>query len=87
MFEPGVQGTRYPDAPLGLVYPGDPGVPAHGVPNDVALISPRISAAWQPGFSKNTLVRAAFGMFATPFEMSFYNHAADDSISTLCPPN
>ena len=79
VFEPGVQSTRYPDAPLGLVYPGDSGVPSHGTPNNVALISPRISVAWQPGFSKNTVIRSAFGMFATPFEMSFYNHAADSA--------
>lgn len=79
IFDPGVQSTRYPNAPLGLVYPGDPGVPSKGVPNNLALLSPRISVAWQPGFSKNTSVRAAFGMFAAPFEMSFYNHAADSS--------
>ncbi len=32
------------------------------------------------GFSKNTVIRSAFGMFATPFEMSFYNHAADSAL-------
>src|SRR5205814_5457676 len=41
------------------------------------LISPRISIAWQPKFLGNTSVRSAFGSFAAPFEMSFYNHAAD----------
>ena len=79
MFEPGVQSTRYPNAPLGLVYPGDAGVPSKGTPNDLPIISPRISVAWQPKFLGNTSIRSAFGMFAAPFEMSFYNHAADSA--------
>jgi len=77
VFEPGVQSTRYAKAPTGLVYPGDPGVPSKGTPNDLSVISPRISIAWQPKFLGNTSVRSAFGSFAAPFEMSFYNHAAD----------
>jgi hypothetical protein len=79
VFEPGVQSTRYPNAPLGLVYPGDRGVPSKGTPNDIPIISPRISIAWQPKFLGNTSIRSAFGMFASPFEMSFYNHAADSA--------
>jgi hypothetical protein len=79
VFEPGVQSTRYPNAPLGLGYPGDAGVPSKGTPNDIPIISPRISVAWQPKFLPRTVIRSAFGMFASPFEMSFYNHAADSA--------
>jgi hypothetical protein len=77
MFRPGEQSTRYPNAPQGLVYPGDPGVPSKGTPNDIPVISPRLSIAYQPKALPNTVIRSAFGMFAAPFEMSFYNHAAD----------
>ncbi len=78
LYRPGVQSTRYPNAPVGLAYPGDPGVPAgSGIPNEPRIISPRIALAWQPKALPNTSVRAAFGIFAAPFEMSFYNHAAD----------
>jgi hypothetical protein len=77
VFEPGNQSTRYPNAPVGLVYPGDRGVPSKGTPNDWAVLSPRVSIAYQPKFISNTVIRSAFGMFAAPFEMSFYNHAAD----------
>jgi hypothetical protein len=59
------------------VYPGDPGVPSKGAPNDIAVVSPRISFAWQPSHLPNTVVRSAFGIFAAPFEMSYFNHAAD----------
>lgn len=77
VYLPGAQSTRYPNAPPGLLYAGDPGVPSKGTPNDLAIISPRISIAWQPGFLRNTSVRSAFGIFAVPFEMSYYNHGAD----------
>jgi len=77
VYEQGVQSTRYPDAPEGLVFPGDPGVPKNGAPNDLSVFSPRVSIAYQPKFLPNTVIRSAFGMFAAPFEMSFYNHAAD----------
>jgi len=80
VFEPGVQSKVYPNAPVGLVYPGDPGVPSQGTPNDIPVISPRVSIAWQPKFlGSNTSIRSAYGMFAAPFEMSFYNHAADSA--------
>jgi hypothetical protein len=77
VFEPGAQSTRYPNAPEGLVFPGDRGVPAKGTPNDWAVVSPRVSIAYKPNFLANTVIRSAFGVFAAPFEMSFYNHAAD----------
>src|SRR6185312_4747725 len=79
VYEPGLQSTRYPNAPLGLVYPGDAGVPKNGMPSDIAVFSPRISIAYQPGALPNTVVRSAFGMFAVPFEMSYFNHAADSA--------
>ena len=78
LWRPGLQSTVYPNAPVGLAYPGDPGVPAtSGIQNELGIISPRLSVAWQPKALPNTSVRAAFGIFAAPFEFSFYNHAAD----------
>ncbi len=78
LWRPGVQSTRFPNAPVGLAYPGDPGVPSgSGIPNQLNVISPRISVAWQPRALKNTSIRGAFGIVTLPFEMSFYNHAAD----------
>ncbi|MGH7868509.1 MAG: hypothetical protein ACREP9_13010, partial [Candidatus Dormibacteraceae bacterium] len=40
-------------------------------------MSPRFAIAWQPKGLSNTAIRAAFGVFAAPFEMSFFNHAGD----------
>ena len=76
-FRPGQQSSRYPTAPLGLVYPGDTGVGAGGTQNSLGNFSPRISLAWQPKALPNTSIRAAFGMFVAPPAMSTYNHAGD----------
>src|SRR5271168_4479507 len=43
----GEQSVVYPNAPLGLVYPGDPGVPSTLVPSKKRF-SPRVGLAWSP---------------------------------------
>ena len=73
-FFPGHQSTRFTNAPEGLVYAGDPGVPLGGWNNDWKAFAPRISAAWQPKALPNTSIRAAVGMFILPYDYSFYNH-------------
>jgi hypothetical protein len=78
MYIPGRQSTRYPNAPAGMVFPGDPGVPSAGVPSDhKRFFDPRIGLAWQPNGLGNTSVRAAFGMFAVPMDYANFNHASD----------
>lgn len=72
-FVPGQQSQRYPQAPTGLVYPGDQGVNLALRPSSNAYIQPRIGVAWQP-LGPTTVFRAGFGMFAAPLAYSFYNH-------------
>jgi hypothetical protein len=80
VYRPGQHSTRFPNAPTGMVFPGDPGVPAAGgTPRDLPLFTPRLGLSWQPKALPNTVVRAAYGMFISPFEMSFYNHTADSA--------
>ncbi len=73
-YFPGVQSTRFTNAPVGLVYPGDPGVPKGGWANQWATFLPRISVAWSPKMLPNTTIRSAFGLMAIPYDYSFYNH-------------
>jgi len=69
-YIPGQQSTRFPNAPLGFVFPGDTGVPQSLYYASYSYFEPRIGLAWAP---KPTLaVRAAFGMFTTPMEDAFY---------------
>ncbi len=78
-FIPGEQSTRYPNAPLGLVFPGDRGVNSSLLPNDYTAVGPRIGLAFQPKSLPNTAFRGAFGIFFAPLEYSIYNHTADIS--------
>ena len=74
---PGQQSTMYPNAPAGLNFPGDPGVPNTLMNSDYNYWEPRIGVAYQPKFLHKTVVHAGFGMFTGPLQYSEYNHAAD----------
>jgi hypothetical protein len=60
---PGDQSTRFPDAPLGLVFPGDPGAPSGANFPDKTNFAPRIGFAWSPGTSSKTSIRGGIGVF------------------------
>jgi len=62
-FRTGQQSTVYPNAPRGLVYGGDAGVPRGIVPTDKNNFAPRFSLAWDPFGDGKTSVRTAFGVF------------------------
>jgi hypothetical protein len=54
--------------PLGLVVPGDKGVPAGLTNTYYKSFAPRIGIAWSPGSSGKTSLRAGWGMFYNPIE-------------------
>ncbi len=77
-FRPGQKSTIYPcggpdtncssqDA-VGLVVPGDPGVPAGMTQTYYKAFAPRIGLAWSPGNSGKTSFRAGWGLFYNPIE-------------------
>ncbi|SFS01369.1 Carboxypeptidase regulatory-like domain-containing protein [Granulicella pectinivorans] len=74
-FVPGQQSTRYPNAPIGVVFPGDTGVNNAIMPTSWLYFEPRIGIAYQP--APKTSVRAGFGLFTTPLEDASYNHVYD----------
>jgi hypothetical protein len=71
----GQQSTRYPNAPLGLVFPGDTGITDALFNANYSYIEPRFGVAW--AVTKQTTVRAAFGIFTTPMEDAFYQRVWD----------
>jgi len=79
VFAPGQKSQRYRNAPAGVLYPGDPGVPEAGTPSTYGYVNPRLGLAWQPGFLSRTSIRAAFGIFTAPVDYSSWNHTADSS--------
>jgi hypothetical protein len=62
-FRPGEQSTRLPQAPTGLVYPGDAGVPRGTYETDKNNFAPRAGRAWDPTGTGRSSLRAAWGIF------------------------
>lgn len=67
LFIPGRQSTVVPDAPTGLLYPGDAGVPAGLIPTFKKGFAPRIGVAWDPTGTGKWLVTSAYGIFYEPY--------------------
>jgi len=67
LFVPGAQSTVVPNAPAGLLYPGDRGVPAGLIPTQKTAFAPRFGLAWDPRGDSKTVVSAAYGIFYEPF--------------------
>jgi Carboxypeptidase regulatory-like domain/TonB dependent receptor len=75
---PGRQSILYPNAPPGLLVPGDPGIPSTISPSKGDNFAPRIGIAYSPNFDRGILkaifgdgqkssVRASYGIFYTAF--------------------
>jgi len=78
-FLPGQQSTVYPNAPVGLVFPGDTGVGQGLMRTTYGYWEPRLGVAWQPKNFPHTSVHAGFGLFSSPMIYSDYNHTADNA--------
>jgi outer membrane receptor protein involved in Fe transport len=66
-FVPGVQSTVRPDAPAGLLFPGDSGV-GRGIAESYDAYMPRVGAAWDPSGAGVWSVRASYGLFYDQFQ-------------------
>jgi outer membrane receptor protein involved in Fe transport len=73
-FKPGVQSHAFPNvsivgktgpqlAPLGMLFPGDPGVPVGGVHAPNNHFSPRVGFAYDPYGTGKTVFHGAAGLF------------------------
>ena len=67
LFVPGAQSKVIPDAPAGLLYPGDQGVPAGLIATQKTAFAPRVGVAWDPRGDSKTVIGAAYGVFYEPY--------------------
>ena len=81
-FHPGQQSVIFPNAPTGLVYPGDKGVPRGTYYTDTNNFAPRLAMVWDPRGDGRTSIRSAWGIFydTIPGQGDFFQNG------TLAPP-
>lgn len=62
-FAPGQRSIVFPNAPAGILVPGDPGVPDGIAPAYWKSVMPRVGVAYDPSGNGTMVIRAGFAMF------------------------
>ena len=65
-----------PNAPLGMVFPGDAGVQPGLVPTDKNNFAPRVGFAWDPLGKGRLSIRAAYGLFYEDMRSDIWTYPA-----------
>ena len=76
-FVPGQQSTKVPSAPLGVVFPGDTGIPRGVAQTSYDHFSPRLGLVLDPFGNGKTAIRAGAGMFFGSVSGNEWNQPAN----------
>src|SRR5688572_6974024 len=82
-FVRGARSQVSPNAPEGLLFPGDPGVSDGIVKTDLNNLAPRLGLAWDPMGDGRTSVRGAAGIFYGSITGNEWNTTADNQPFTV----
>ncbi len=70
-FENNIHSNMYPNAPAGMLYFGDPGIPKAFVHDKFAVFSPRLGFVFSPGKSGHDTIRVGGAILYDTAEMFF----------------
>jgi len=65
-YRPGQQSTVYPNAPVGLLYPGDQGLGNAGYEGRMNYWAPRVGLAYALTSDQKTVLRTGYGIYFAP---------------------
>lgn len=76
LFDQGFHSKVYPNAPAGLIFPGDTGFPNNGAntTDHLAQFAPRFGIIWDPSGNNAQTIRAAIGHFYDSPKLWQYGH-------------
>jgi hypothetical protein len=78
-FAAGTTSTVFVNAPPGLQFPGDPGVPYSFSANDYRKFQPRAGIAWDPTGSGRQVIRVGYGLFYDLQALGYWNDQTGDA--------
>jgi hypothetical protein len=78
-YRPGLISKRFPNAPPGYLFEGDPGCPTGGSASVPWQFGPRVGFAYSLGQNSRTVVRGGWGMFYQPPFVEAYNNMVDSA--------
>ncbi len=71
--------TQFVNAPAGLQFPGDPGIPSTFTANKYWDFEPRLGLAWDPTGSGRMVVRAGYGLFYDMMPTAYWEDQTGDA--------
>ncbi|HET8548687.1 MAG TPA: carboxypeptidase regulatory-like domain-containing protein [Bryobacteraceae bacterium] len=79
VWRPGERSKRYVNAPAGVLYPADPGIPDGGVSPTWSNFGPRLGFAWDIFGDGRTSLRGGYGVFFDQLNTIATNNQANQA--------